>query len=76
MHREAMESYEEVKTRFKYNLSHNPSILHDPNLAQLHFMLGIFSLKTDDRDAAFEEYKILKDLNQKKADELFNMIYK
>jgi tetratricopeptide (TPR) repeat protein len=47
-----------------------------PDYADAHYNLGIFYLLLNDKGSALEEYKILKDLNQKLANELFNRIYK
>ena len=38
--------------------------------------LGLVYLILNDRGAALNEYKILKDLDPEKANELFNLIYK
>jgi len=38
--------------------------------------MGLFYLHAGRKDAALEEYKILKKLNRQTADKLFDMIYK
>jgi tetratricopeptide (TPR) repeat protein len=47
-----------------------------PDFVPAHFNMGVFYLHAGRKDAAFEEYKILKKLNRKTADKLFDMIYK
>jgi Flp pilus assembly protein TadD len=51
------------------------SIRIKPDYAYAHFMLGTTYLQIGDRVSALEEYKILKTLDDDKANELFNMIY-
>ena len=46
-----------------------------PDFAEAHYNLGIIFLFLGDKGSALDEYKILKDLNQEKADELFKAIY-
>jgi tetratricopeptide (TPR) repeat protein len=48
----------------------------NPDYADAHYNLGIDYLILNDRGSALEEYKILKDLDLKMANELFNLIYK
>jgi hypothetical protein len=38
--------------------------------------MGVFYLNSGRKDAALEEYKILKKLHRKTADKLFDLIYK
>jgi tetratricopeptide (TPR) repeat protein len=45
-----------------------------PGYAEAHAMLGTACLATGDKDSALEEYKILKTLDVKSADRLFNLI--
>jgi len=45
-----------------------------PDCAEAHAMLGTACLATGDRGSALEEYKILKTLDVKSADKLFNLI--
>ena len=47
-----------------------------PDLAKAHFNLGMAHLELGNRNSAMEEYKILKDLDNDLANELFNSIYK
>jgi tetratricopeptide (TPR) repeat protein len=47
-----------------------------PDYAEAHFYIGLTHLMMGDRGSALEEYKILKELDEKKANELFNLIYK
>ena len=47
-----------------------------PDNAYSHLYLGLAYLITDDKGSALEEYKILKELDQEMANELFNVIYR
>jgi len=47
-----------------------------PDLADAHLNLGLSYLALGDKGSALEEYKILKNLDKEKANELFNLIYK
>ena len=47
-----------------------------PDFVPAHFNMGLFYLNAGRKDAALEEYKILKKLDKKTADKLFDMIYK
>jgi tetratricopeptide (TPR) repeat protein len=47
-----------------------------PDDADAHGFLGATYLTIGNKSSAFEEYKILKTLDAKKADKLFNMINK
>jgi tetratricopeptide (TPR) repeat protein len=47
----------------------------DPDNIAAHFGLGLMYLLTGDKNSALNEYKILKELNVYKANELFDMIY-
>ena len=47
-----------------------------PDFVPAHFNMGLFYLNAGRKDAALEEYKILKKLHRKTADKLFDMIYK
>ena len=38
--------------------------------------LGLLYVSSGDKGSALEEYKILKNLDQEKANQLFNLIYK
>ncbi|MDR4509934.1 MAG: tetratricopeptide repeat protein [Candidatus Brocadiaceae bacterium] len=46
-----------------------------PKFPEVHFHLGVAYLQLDDRAMAYEEYKILKDLNKHLSSELYEMIY-
>jgi tetratricopeptide (TPR) repeat protein len=47
-----------------------------PDFVPAHFNMGVFYLNAGRKDAALEEYKILKKLDKKTADKLFDLIYK
>ncbi|PIV43517.1 MAG: hypothetical protein COS27_04730 [Nitrospirae bacterium CG02_land_8_20_14_3_00_41_53] len=47
-----------------------------PGFAMAHYGLGLTYLLIDNRGLALEQYKILKSLDPKLADHLFNFIYK
>ena len=47
-----------------------------PDFVPAHFNMGVFYLHAGHKDAALEEYKILKKLDKKTADKLFDLIYK
>jgi len=47
-----------------------------PDYTFAHYSLGMIYLVQGDKNAALDEYKILKDLDQDTADKLFDMIYK
>ncbi len=46
-----------------------------PDFVPAHFNMGVFYLNAGQKDAALEEYKILKKLDKKIADKLFDLIY-
>ncbi len=77
----------EAKKHFELGLSYVKSGKHleavnafkqairiEPDYADAHYNLGILYLITDNKGSALEEYKILKDLDKEKANELFNLI--
>jgi len=47
----------------------------DPDNVGAHFGLGLTYLRIGDRNLALNEYKILKELDIDKANELFDLIY-
>jgi tetratricopeptide (TPR) repeat protein len=47
-----------------------------PDFVPAHYNMGVFYLNSGQKDAALEEYKILKKLDKKTADKLFDLIYK
>jgi tetratricopeptide (TPR) repeat protein len=47
----------------------------DPDYAQAHHALGIMYLLMENLNSALNEYKVLKKLDQKLADSLFDLIY-
>ncbi len=55
--------------------AYKKAIRIDPDFASAHYNLGIALLKAGDKAAALDQYKILKDLDKKGADQLFNQIY-
>jgi len=52
------------------------AIIIKPDYADVHYYLGLTYLITGVNGSTLEEYKILKTLDTKKANELFNLIYK
>ena len=63
MNKEAIESYKQA-------------IRIDPDDAGAHNNLGLAYCGSEDRGSALEQYKILKELDTEKANQLFNHIYK
>ena len=61
--------YQEAVGAFKH------AIRIKPDFAWAHFNLGQAYLLSDNKDSALKEYKILKDLDKEKANELYNLIY-
>jgi len=47
-----------------------------PDLAMVHYNLGVAYLHVGDKSSAFEVYKILKELDKDLSNKLFNLIYK
>ena len=47
----------------------------NPDYINVHFLLGLTFAKIGDRNLALNEYKILKELDIDKANELFDLIY-
>jgi tetratricopeptide (TPR) repeat protein len=62
------QSNEEVK-------AYKEAIRVDPDYASAHFNLGTALQQKGDKTGALDEYKILKNLDKKAADNLFNKIY-
>lgn len=56
--------------------AYKKAIRIQPDYAKAHYYLGVIYLILNDRGSAIEEYKILKTLDPKLANELFNVIYK
>ena len=52
------------------------AVRKNPDDAAAYFALGVVYVAIKDRDSALEQYKILKNLDSKLANELFNLIYK
>jgi len=46
-----------------------------PDSVKAHLNLGMAFIKLGDRGSALEEFKILKQLDQESANQLFNLIY-
>ena len=55
--------------------AYREAIRIDPNFVQAHFNMGLYYLRTGERDAALGQYKILKKLDDKTANRLFDLIY-
>ena len=54
--------------------SYQQAIHIEPSIAETHYKLAIVYLKTDNKDSAWEEYKILKSLDEELAKELFDLL--
>jgi Tfp pilus assembly protein PilF len=63
--------YNEVIESYKEAIKIEPSLA-----AGVYYNLGIAYLEIGDRSSALEEYKILKNLDKRKADKLFGLIQK
>lgn len=61
--------YEEAEQAYKQ------AIRLKPDYAEAYFELGFNYLFMGDKASALDVYKILKDLDEEKANELFNLIY-
>jgi tetratricopeptide (TPR) repeat protein len=51
------------------------AIYIDPDYVYSHFVLGLSYFLIGDKSSALNEYKILKNLDINKANELFDLIY-
>jgi len=51
------------------------AITIEPDYTKAHYLLGV-AYSVNDTESALEQYKILKNLDPKLANELFDMIYK
>jgi tetratricopeptide (TPR) repeat protein len=56
--------------------AYKQAIRVDPEFVPAHYNIGNAYLKRGNKAAALEEYKILKEIDQKAADQLFQEIYK
>ena len=56
--------------------SYKQAIRLDPDYADAHYNLGYAYILLNDKESALEQYKILKNLDSERANELFNLIYK
>jgi tetratricopeptide (TPR) repeat protein len=69
----------EAMAEHRYSLrvlyAYKRAIRIDPDFASAHYNLGVALLRTGDKAAALDEYKILKALDKPSADQLFNQIY-
>jgi tetratricopeptide (TPR) repeat protein len=65
-----LEDYEKAIEAFKQTIRIQPDYIY------AHYNLGMVYLVQGDRNSALDEYKILKDLDQDIADQLFDLIYK
>ncbi len=48
----------------------------NPGYVSAHYSLGLLYLRMDDKKAALKQFNLLKSLDEEKARELFNMIYR
>ncbi|MGR3174409.1 MAG: tetratricopeptide repeat protein [Candidatus Scalindua sp.] len=70
VHGNLLGMYEEAIKSFKQ------AIMIKPDFVEAHYNLGVIYASLKDRDSALEQYKILKNLDPKLANKLFNQIYK
>ncbi len=56
--------------------AYKQAIRIDPDFVPAHFNIGVFYINEGRKDAALDEYKILKKLNKDLAENLFDQIYK
>jgi len=47
----------------------------DPDFVEAHYNMGLYFLRSGERNAALEQYKILKNLDEDKANRLFDLVY-
>jgi tetratricopeptide (TPR) repeat protein len=47
-----------------------------PDYAEAHYRLGLVYLLIGNKSSALDQYKILKNLDNDSANQLFNLIYK
>ncbi|MBA7514522.1 hypothetical protein ES705_06552 [subsurface metagenome] len=69
-------AYSQLKDYEKAIEAFKQVIRIQPDYTFAHYSLGMIYLVQGDKNAALDEYKILKDLDQDTADKLFDMIYK
>jgi len=68
--------YSESRMNWEAIEAFKQAIRIKPNIAMAHYLLGMVYLRLNDRNGALGEYNILKDLDPKSAENLFNLIYK
>lgn len=68
--------YNELKDYKKAVESYKQAILIQPGHTYAHYGLGLIYLAQGYKNAALDEYKILKDIDKNISEDLFNMIYK
>ena len=56
--------------------SYKQALRISPDYRDAHYNLGITYLQMNDRDSALKQYEILKELNTRVANALFDLIYK
>jgi len=68
-------AYANLGNHIKAIESFKQAIRINPDYVEAHFLLGVTYLLIRDRNSALNEYKILKELDIDKANELFDFIY-
>lgn len=56
-------------------VAYKQAIRITPDFVPAHFNMGVFYLNAGQKDAALDQYKILKKLDKKTANKLFDLIY-
>ena len=69
-------TYGELGENKKAIKSYKQALRISPDYRDAHYNLGITYLQMNDRDSALKQYEILKELNTRVANALFDLIYK
>ena len=69
-------AYVSLGRYYEASEAYKQAIRLKPDWADAHYCLGLTYWLLEDRDSALQEYRILKDLDEDLANQLFNLIYK
>ena len=69
-------AYVSLGRYYEASEAYKQAIRLKPDWADEHYCLGLTYWLLEDRDSALQEYRILKDLDEDLANQLFNLIYK